>query len=110
MKRGALIVQRQRMTCLFDAVIEIAIGQFEREQPFADAPRHFIDRQTVSRNRIPQTQKFDLLDRAVAGLIVSLPEQSQARIARPAERRLQVEHGVKQIGAVGSIGQLGILV
>src|ERR1700749_5297468 len=110
MKGGALVVERQSMTGLLDAVVEIAIGQFEREQPFAYAARHLVDRQSIGRHSIPEPQEFDLLNRAVASLVITVAEQSQHRIAYPAERRLEPEHGVKQIGTIGPIGQFGILI
>jgi len=73
--------------------LKLAIGQFERKQPFADAARHLVDRQAVSGHGVPQPEEFYLFDGPVAGLVVFDAEQPQEAVAHPAKRILEVEHG-----------------
>ncbi len=95
MKRGAFVVERQRVTRAHDPWAQLAIGQFERPNVTADAVGHFVDRKAVGGDRVPQTEKADVLHartyvgRGVrAGQFVSQPETRRPEVSGTVSRAL----------------------
>src|ERR1700752_314445 len=91
MERRALVVDRECMARLLDARVERLVSERQRPDPLIDAFSKLGDRQSVSIDSVPKTEKLNLIDLSRCNVVqfatltannVTHPHQAVAQRAR----------------------------
>src|SRR6267142_6452182 len=90
--------------------IEAAVRQLEEPDPLAHAARHFIDRQSVGGDRVPDADKRDTVNLLVVAFFVTHPEQIEEKIAKLPKQPLDAPDGMEFLGAIRAVGHFGFLI
>src|ERR1700756_5398806 len=109
MKGRPLIIQRQGMTSPFNILVKRMARDFEGPEPLADALRHFVDRQAIRGDGIPESEKPYDRNPASFGAI---RRQHRALLTQPLTNLLvdQPPIGVKVTFVVGAVSLTRLLV
>ncbi|MBA7708130.1 hypothetical protein ES703_117020 [subsurface metagenome] len=88
------------MAGLADLAIELPVRQLQRPEIAADPARHFVDRQAIGGDGVPQAEEGNIVDRPLVLVVLRRNED----VAQLAEQPLDLEFRLERFRAVLPVG------